>query len=114
VGTVGVVVAAIGGVMGGLVLSDASDAESDAALCPNQVCTAAGREAIDSAEGKAMVANIMIPEGAAAAVGGLVMILIGAGDDGGAADDGSDAAARISVTPTAGPYGGGLQLRASF
>ena len=114
VGSVGLVVAVIGGVMGGLVLSDASDAESDAELCPNQVCTTAGREAIDSAESKAMVANIMIPVGAAAAVGGLVMILLGASDDGGGTDDGTSAAGRISVTPTAGPYGGGLQLQATF
>lgn len=113
VGSVGVVVAGIGGVMGGLVLSDAGDAENDQTLCPNKVCTPAGRDAIDAAEGKALVANIMIPVGAAAAVGGLVMILIGVGSDA-PADDAAAAEPRVRVLPTAGPYGGGLQISAAF
>jgi hypothetical protein len=110
VGGIGLVATVIGGVMGGMVLSDAGNAEDDPALCPGQVCTPEGREAIDAAEGKALVANILIPVGAAAAVGGLIMILVGAsGTDEPAAD-----AAALQLVPAAGPHGGSLELRASF
>jgi hypothetical protein len=102
---VGAVAGVIGGVLGGMVLSGASDAESDIALCPAQRCTPAGREEIDSLEGQALGANILIGVGAAALTAGAVMLIIGAMDDG---DE------QALLVPTVDPDGGGFVFRARF
>jgi len=96
----------IGGVFGGLTLSDASAAEDDATLCPDKQCTPAGREAIDDAETKALVSTVLIGVGAGAAVGGLVLFLVS-----GSSDEG-DSTARL--TPSVSPEGAGLQVTISF
>ncbi len=74
VGGVGVAALGVGIVFGVMTLSDASDAEQDAALCPAKRCTPAGQEAIDGAETKAWVSNIAIGVGAAAALTGGALI----------------------------------------
>ena len=73
----GVVVAGIGAVLGGLVLSDTSKVDGDATLCPNKQCTAAGQDVIDSARSKATASSVLIPVGGALAVAGIVMLIIG-------------------------------------
>lgn len=103
---VGGVAAIIGAVIGGSVLSGASDAENDPALCDDMTCTLAGREEIDSLEGKAMVSSILIGAGAAVAVGGAVLVIIGASDD----DGGDD----MALLPSASPDGAALHVVGSF
>lgn len=66
-----------GGVMGIMTLSQASNAESDPALCPGKQCTPAGREEIDSANTKGMLANIGIGAGIVAAGAGIVLLVTG-------------------------------------
>lgn len=103
VGGVGVALAVAGGVLGGLVLSDASDAESDPTLCPDRRCTPAGREAIDAAESKALGANILIGVGAGAAVGGVLMFLLA-----------PEPSSEVAVAPRLSPREAGVDVRVAF
>ncbi|MFO0550077.1 MAG: hypothetical protein U0271_16900 [Polyangiaceae bacterium] len=77
VGGVGIVGLAIGGAMGGLAMTTASNAEGDPSLCPDKQCTAAGREEIDSAETQALVSTVGFAVGGAALAAGVVMIAVG-------------------------------------
>lgn len=103
---VGGVAAVIGGVFGGLVLSDAGAAEDDETLCPEKQCTPAGREAIDEAETKALVSSVLIGVGAGAVVGGVILLLVG-----GSSDEG-DSTARF--TPAVSTDGAGMQMTVRF
>ncbi|MBW2455237.1 MAG: hypothetical protein JRI68_12035 [Deltaproteobacteria bacterium] len=103
---VGGVSLVIGGVFGGLVLSDAGAAEDDETLCPEKQCTPAGREAIDEAETKALVSSVLIGVGAGAVVGGVILLLVG-----GSSDEG-DSTARL--TPSVSAEGAGLQMTVRF
>lgn len=77
IGGVGAAVAIAGGILGGTVLGDASDAENDPALCPAKRCTPAGREAIEDAADKALAADVLIGVGAGVAATGIVLFVIG-------------------------------------
>lgn len=102
VGAVGVVAVGIGAVLGGLVLADASEARDDDTLCPDDMCSPAGREVIDGAEGMALGSTILFVVGGAAAVGGLVMILLSPSEA-----DGEQPTAQ----PIIGPGYGGVSVR---
>jgi hypothetical protein len=71
----GAIALTVGGILGVTVLGDASEAEDDPTLCPAKMCTPEGRATIDSAEGRALASTILIGVGAAAAVGGVILIL---------------------------------------
>jgi hypothetical protein len=78
----GVVAVGLGAVFGGLAASDASNAEDDLTLCPNERCTPEGRAAIDSAESKATASTALLPIGGALAVAGVVLLVVSATDSG--------------------------------
>jgi hypothetical protein len=111
VGGVGVVGIGLGAIFGIVASSTASGAEDDPALCPNKQCTAAGREEIDSAETSATISTIGFGVGAAALVGGAVLVILGATSEGGG---GASEAASIAVDPVATPEGGGMWVHGAF
>lgn len=86
-----------GGVMGGIALSDAQSA-------PGSTSPEA-----ESARGLALGADITMAIGAAAAVAGLVVLLVSGSDDGEEA-----APERISLAPWGGATGAGVTLQGSF
>jgi tetratricopeptide (TPR) repeat protein len=91
-----------GAVLGGLTLADAHRASTDPALCPDMVCTPAGRRVIDGAQAKALGSSIALPIGLLAAAAGAVLV--------GTAKP----PAAPAVTASAGPHGGGLTLTVRF
>lgn len=72
---IGVAAAGVGAVLGGLTLADANRARDDSTLCPNNVCTPAGRDVINGAESKALGSTIFLIAGGVAAATGLVIVL---------------------------------------
>ncbi|MBW2525629.1 MAG: hypothetical protein JRI23_15705 [Deltaproteobacteria bacterium] len=111
---VGAVTAIVGGVLGGMVLGEASEAEEDEALCgPDKLCTPEGLEQIDSAEGKALGANVLIGVGSAVAVGGVVLLIVGLTSEGDA-EIGESARLGAELTPVVGPEGASLQVVGTF
>jgi hypothetical protein len=103
---VGAAAAIAGGVVGGLVLSDASKARSDDSLCgADELCTETGQSHIARAKRKALAADVLIGVGAGVAAAGVVMIVVGSLGD-------SDE--QVSVLPAVGPTGAGLTLSARF
>lgn len=107
VGGLGVVGLVLGGVFGGLASSKASSAKSDATLCPNKVCTPAGRDAVNSASGMATISTIGFIGGGVALAAGAVLILTA-----GPSTPKKEATARI--LPDVGPNGGGLTFLGRF
>ncbi|HEX7601685.1 MAG TPA: hypothetical protein VF316_08775, partial [Polyangiaceae bacterium] len=107
VGGLGVVGLVLGGVFGGLASSKASSAKSDATLCPNKVCTPAGRDAVNSASGMATISTIGFIGGGVALAAGAVLILTA-----GPSTPKKEAATRI--LPDLGPNGGGLTFVGRF
>ena len=93
----------VGAISGGLAVSAKGDADE---LCPDKVCSPEGREAVDDASTKAMVSNVTLGIGAAAAVAGIVCLVVGANDDG------EEAALR--VVPSAGFDGAGAVVEGRF
>jgi hypothetical protein len=91
-----------GAVLGGLTLADAHRASTDPALCPDMVCTPAGRRVIDGAQAKALGSSIALPIGLLAAAAGAVLV--------GTAKP----PAAPAVTASAGPHGGGVTLTVRF
>jgi PEGA domain len=110
VGGAGIVVAGVGAVFGIMAASQASNAKSDPTLCPNKVCTPAGRKEIDSASTKATISTIGVGVGAAAVATGVVLFLLSPSSP--AEHPPSEAATR--VTPLVGPGATGLSLAGSF
>jgi hypothetical protein len=111
VGGVGVASLGFGAVMGLMAASDKSAAEDDVTLCPDQKCTPAGREKIDSAESKALLSTIGFGVGAAAIAGGVVLILTAGGLEHEKAPEPGPTA---RVLPTFDPNGGGLTVVGRF
>ena len=105
VGGVGIAAIGVGAVFGILASSQASNAKSDATLCPDKVCTPAGRSEIDSAKGKALVSTIGIGVGAAALVTGAVLVLTSPSPK-------RTTSARL--VPEVGPHGGGMFMTGTF
>lgn len=111
VGGAGVAVAGVGAVFGIMAASQASNAKSDPTLCPNKVCTPAGRKEIDSASTKAMISTIGVGVGAAAIATGVVLFLLSPSSS---AEHPPSEAASTRVTPLLGPQATGLALSGSF
>lgn len=101
-GGVGIAALGVGTVFGVMTLSDASNAASDPTLCPNNVCTPAGRTAIERAETKAWVSTIGLAAGVAAVGAGLTLWLLAP------AKAPSKEAASVLPFVTAAPGGLGL------
>lgn len=110
VGGAGVAVAGVGAVFGILAANQASNAKSNPTLCPNKVCTPAGRQEIDSASTKALISTIGVGVGAAAVATGVVLLLISPSSQ--ERPPGGAASARI--TPLLGPDAAGLSLSGGF
>ncbi|MEJ7730629.1 MAG: hypothetical protein WKG00_15585 [Polyangiaceae bacterium] len=107
---VGLAGIAVGTVFGVLTLGEASDAEGDPSLCPQKRCSQDGLDKIDAAETKALVSTLGLAVGGAAAVAGVVMLVVSGKRT--APSTGASAAPRVSGL--AGPRGGGLTLTGSF
>jgi len=97
----------VGAIMGGMVLSGSSDAENDPALCGDKTCTPAGREEIDSLEGKALAADLLLGIGGGVAAAGVVLLIIGSMDDSSAEGD-------VALFPSASHDGATLQVIGRF
>ncbi|MCA9615351.1 MAG: hypothetical protein KC586_21495 [Myxococcales bacterium] len=96
---VGAAAAIVGGVFGGLALKANSDFE-DATGRAEQI------ELRDDVNRNALLADVLVGVGAATAVVGVVLIVLG--------KSGTNDASATRVTPTFGRDGVGVQLRASF
>lgn len=110
---VGVAALGAGAVFGIMAAGQAGDAEDDPALCPNKVCTAAGREEIDGADTKALISTIGFGVGIAAAAAGVVLIVTSSGSKA-ATGAGSATQRTARVVPAVGPNGGGLSVIGRF
>lgn len=77
VGGAGVAALVAGGVLGGLTLADADKARSDPTLCPDNLCSPAGREVVNGAETKGLVSTILLAAGGVMAAGGVTLFLVG-------------------------------------
>jgi hypothetical protein len=97
----------LGAVMGLMAASDVSNAKGDNALCPNSKCTPAGREAIDSANTKALVSTIGFGVGIAAAGVGVFLIATSGGSK-------PIEKAATHFVPVVGPNGGGASYLGTF
>lgn len=65
----------IGAILGGSAFADVDRARNDSQLCPNNVCTAAGRSFVDGVVTKTTASNVMFIVGGIAAATGLVLVL---------------------------------------
>lgn len=77
VGGVGVAGLAVGTAFGVIASNTTSNAEDDPTLCPDRVCTPAGREEIDKAETQATISTAGLVVGGVALAGGVVLVVIG-------------------------------------
>ena len=115
----GVVLAAVGGVFGGLALSEKSTSDQNCPTFDGQVrCNAAGSSAMSTAQTDAWVADLGIGLGAAAiVVGGALYALGGAKEDSGPAPAGpppKEASAAWGFRVVSGAHGGEAFLTRSF
>lgn len=108
-GGVGIVGLGLGTVFGILASSDASGAKNDSTLCPNKVCSPAGRAQIDSANTKAIVSTIGFIGGGVLLAGGAVLYLVS-----GPKNPAKQEHASTQLIPAVGPQGGGLSLVGRF
>jgi hypothetical protein len=104
---VGVAAIGVGAVLGVMTLGDASDAESDPALCPEKRCSDKGLDKIDGAKTKALVSTIALGAGVGLVGVGLALVIVGG-------KPAPASAARPRLLPTAGRDGAGLELRGAF
>jgi hypothetical protein len=109
-GGVGVVGLAIGTAFGVVALKDVSAAKDDPALCPDEWCSPAGRDAINAATTKAHVSTVGLVVGGAALVAGVVMAIAGGSSE--AAP--SEQATRLDVVPVLGPGTAGVAVGGRF
>ena len=109
VGGVGIASIGVGAVFGLMASSQASSAKSDKTLCPDKVCTPAGRKEIDSAKTKALVSTIGFGVGAAALVAGTVLVLTAK-----PSKEHPPGSATARLVPAVGPHGGGVVMAGSF
>lgn len=106
--TAGVGVAALlgGGVTGFLTKQREDDARDQ---CAGNVCPTAVRSDFDSAESLATLTNVLLIGGGVLAVTGVTLILLG-----GDSKAENPTAARVQLTPSALPQGGGLWATGTF
>jgi hypothetical protein len=93
----GAAVAIAGGVTGGMALAKAGELDDK---CNGQVCSEDYLDIHDSADTLALVTNILLPVGAAMAIAGLVMVIVGHDDEG--ADEDSEDEKEITLVPGIG------------
>jgi hypothetical protein len=106
----GLALAATGGVFGFLAVQQGKDAEDDPNLCPNKVCTPEGDDEVESAETKALVANIGIGAGLALVGVGAYLLFTG-----GSSEENPQSARRtVLVTPDVASNGFGLSVSGGF
>lgn len=98
VGGVGVAALISGAVLGAMSLSELGAAEDDASLCPGQVCSPAGREAVDAAAAKGDASTGLFVAGGVLAATGLLLIGV---------DLGREQPGAIAFVPRLGPFGAG-------
>ncbi|MBI4705240.1 MAG: hypothetical protein HY744_29380 [Deltaproteobacteria bacterium] len=106
---VGVAGVGVGTVFGVMAIGNEKDLRT---LCPGSVCQKP--EAIDShkkAQRNANISTAGIGVGAASAIAGIVLLIVG---DRPEAERGADAAQSARIVPVLGPGGGGLSLSGSF
>lgn len=101
-GAVGVTSLITGGVLGGISLSEADNAREDPTLCPNNMCTPAGRLYVDDAEAKGNASTALFVIGGLLSAGAATLI----GVELGTRDKADDATA--VVVPYVGPGAGGV------
>ncbi len=106
----GLVLAATGGVFGFLAVQQGKDAEDDPKLCPNKVCTTEGDAEVESAETKALVANIGIGAGLALVGVGAYLLLT----DSASEENPQSARRTVLVTPNVASNGFGLSVSGGF
>jgi hypothetical protein len=107
VGGVGVVGLVMGTAFGVVASNTASNAEEDPALCPDRVCSPAGREEIDSAETQATISTVGFAVGGAALAGGVILVIVGFTSDGGSASGEAKAATVRPMLSTCDALGAG-------
>jgi hypothetical protein len=100
----------VGAILGGLAAADVGNAQNDPTLCPEKLCTPAGREVINGASSKALVSSIALPVGLAAAGAGVVLFLLSPKAP---AKTGSGVRS-VAVSPAVGPDGAALSVRGKF
>lgn len=101
-GGVGLASLGVGTLFGMLAAKQAGDAEDDASLCPDKLCTKEGRKEIDSAETKALISTIGFGVGVAALAAGVTLVLTN--------PDSSHA----RLEPSIGPNGGFIGVSGVF
>jgi len=111
-GVTGVVVAGLGAVLGGLVLSDTSKVDGDPSLCPDKQCTVEGQSIIDSARSKATASTALIPAGSAVAIAGLILLVVGTQSSG--EEQAAEPATNARVVPLLAPAVAGLVVSGAF
>jgi len=115
VGATGLAITVVGVVLGGLVLSDKSNAQSDPTLCPNKQCTAEGRKVIDGAQSKATAASVLVPVGGASLLAGIILLAV-AGASGPEVEPAAEGhpAAAARILPAIGQDNVGLFVVGTF
>jgi hypothetical protein len=74
-GGVGMAALAVGSVTGVMTLNKVSDTENDPTLCPDKLCTPAGRAQLDDAETLGLVSTLTFAGGFAALGAGTILVL---------------------------------------
>jgi hypothetical protein len=74
--SLGLVGVATGIAFGVMTINEVADAKEDPALCPNLVCSKAGRIAVDEAEAKGIVSTVALSVGGAALATGVTLFLL--------------------------------------
>ena len=97
--------------LGGLTLADADKARSDPTLCPNNLCTPAGREVVNGAETKGLVSTVLLAAGGVMAAGGVTLFLVGRSK---APEKTARGRTPDLATLTVSPTAGGVLVRGAF
>ncbi|MCP4676584.1 MAG: tetratricopeptide repeat protein [Deltaproteobacteria bacterium] len=105
---VGATIAAVGAITGGVAIGKSNELKEN---CPvKEDCDPKYDDLPGKTDNLALATNILLPVGAAVAVTGVVLIILGRGGDEG--EDPGDA--QVSFTPVGGPDQAGLVIRGRF
>lgn len=106
-GAAGLVTIGVGALLGGLAAAEINEAEEDETLCgANHVCTPAGIDQVETAEGLAVGSTVLFAVGGAALLGGFIMVLVD--------DPEPSSEMSVNVMPWLGPGGAGMGIGGSF
>lgn len=103
----------VGAALGGVAMGELSEVEDDAALCPDKICTAAGRDQVSGAERLAHGSTVGFVVGGALLVTGVVLLLLAEPEPEGDAEQ-AEPMARARVIPWVGAHGAGATVGGSF